>query len=291
MYSALVERIRKQLLSDDIRGTLLSLPENLVSLRRLCHMPDTDIYDIELAVAKEPSFAAYILKLANSVLYGSGKPPCQNIVSVIRRLGIHNVSQYALTFALKKCHDHTDVPQDISVLLRENWQLAWGEAQEATQLYSKHRLAGDKAAKTIDLSDVLMLGILLHTGKLAVYSDFFVQYQDGKVCDKQAISDAANQLNMKLLPLIFNHLGLPSDYFQVFTVIPEINQPLQAADYLFAVALLKAYPKKQLSGQLTRYNFLLETFNSAEITKLAERLSYLGILTMDELDLAPITAS
>lgn len=289
MYSDLVERIGKQLLSDDIRGSLLSLPENLIALRRLCHMPDTDVYDVELAIAKEPSFAAYILKLANSALYGSGKPPCQNIISVIRRLGIHSVSQYALTFVLKKCHEHADVPGNISSLLRENWHQAWGDAQEAIQLYSQHRLAGSRESKAIDLSDVLMLGILLHTGKLAVYSDFFLQYQNGNIYDKELMSDTARRFNIKILPLIFNHLGLPSDYLQLFTVIRDIKQPLHAVDYLFAALLLKAYPKQQPAGKAADDNFLLTTFQSTEIIRLAERLSYLRIIEMEDLNLEPIT--
>lgn len=289
MYFAQLERISKQLLSDDIRGSLLSLPENIISLRRLSHMPDTDIFDIELVVAKEPAFAAYILKLANSSLYGAGKSPCQNLVSVIKRLGIHSVIQYALTFALKKCHQQSNVSKDISSLLRLNWQLAWTLSQEAIQLYSQHRLAGDKAAKKIDMSDVLMLGVLLHTGRLAAISDFSLQDQLGHFYDKSYICDASDKLNMQLLPLLFAHWGLPSSYYQLFTTTPEIRRPLHAIDYLFAAALLRAYPKKQSSSLSTHYNFVLVTYDSDQIITLAEHLSYLQILTMDDLNLGPIS--
>lgn len=288
MYSTLIERISQQLLSDNVEGGLLSLPENLLSLRRLCHLPNTDIYDVELVVAKEPSFAAYMLKLANSGLYGSGKIPCQNLVSVIKRLGIHSVSQYALTFALKNCHELSDVPENFSSLLRSNWQLAWGLSQEATQLYSQHRLSGNKEVKKIDLSDVLMLGVLLHTGRLAIFTDFFLQDQGANFYNEQFICDAADKLNMKLLPLLFNHWGLPSEHYQIFTVVPEISQPLHAIDYLFAAALLKSYSKKQSPDLPADYNFLSASFNRAEIAALAERVCYLQILTKDDLDLESI---
>ena len=290
MYSTLVERISQQLLSDNIKGGLLSLPENLISLRRLCHMPNTDVYDVELAVAKEPSFAAYILKLANSALYGGGKEPCQNLVSVVKRIGIHNVSQYALTFALEKLHERPNIPEAFSLLLRSNWQAAWGGAQDATLLYSQHRLTGNPETKEIDISDVLMLGVLLHTGRLAIFTDFYLQDQDGNFYVEQFICDAADKLNVKLLPLLFTHWGLPASYSQLFATVPEIKQPLHAIDYLFAAALLKAYPKKQLSAVSAHYNFVLATFNADEIIKLAERLSCLGILTMDDLNLESITA-
>ena len=284
MYSTLVERISQQLLSEDIEGGLLSLPESLMSLRRLCHDPKTDVYDVELAVAKEPAFAAYILKLANSALYGAGKIPCQNLISVIRRLGINNVSQYALTFALKKCHDHENVPENIALLLRNNWQLAWNVAQEATQFYSHHRLIGNKAAKRIDLSDILMLGVLLHTGRLAILTDFCLQEQGESFYEAQFICDAADKNNMKLLPILFNHWGLPASYAQHFSNVAEANQPLHAVDYLFAVALLKAYPKKA-EDKSSQYNFLSSTCTVAETIKLAERFCALGILSEDDFNL------
>lgn len=285
MYSTLVERISQQLLAEEIEGGLLSLPENLMSLRRLCNSQKADVYGVELAVAKEPAFAAYILKLANSALYGAGKMPCQNLISVIRRIGIQNVSQYALTFALKKCHDHKNTPEDIALLLRKNWQLAWGVAQEATQLYSLHRLTNNQIAKHIDLSDILMLGILLHTGRLAILTDFHLQEKGKNFYNEQFINDAANKNNMKLLPLLFNHWGLPESYAKLFSSVPEVDQELTAVDYLFAAALLKAYAKQSSGAESTQYNFLLATFNAAETKKIAERLISLKMLTKDELNI------
>ena len=289
MYSTLVERISQQLLADEIKGGLLSLPEKLMSLRNLCHSPETDVYDVELAVAKEPAFAAYILKLANSALYGAGKIPCQNIISVVRRLGIHNVSQYALTFALEKCHDHKNTPEDIALLLRKNWLLAWGVAQEATQIYTEHRLAGNKEAKKIDLSDIIMLGVLLHTGRLAIFTDFYLQEQGQNFYKEQFISDAADKNNIKLLPTLFRHWGLPLNYAKVFSSVANRDQPLQAADYLFAVALLKAYSKKARSDDAIQYNFLLATFSVTETITLADRLVSLKILSWDDLNLEPVS--
>lgn len=286
MYSTLVDRISQQLLSEEVKGGLLSLPENLLSLRRLCHMPDTDVYDVELAVAKEPSFAAYILKLANSALYGGGKVPCQNIVSVIQRLGMQNVSQYALTFALEKCHDHQNVAEGIASLLRKNWQLAWGFAQEATQLYSQHRLGGNKGAKKINVSDILMLGVLLHTGRLAILTDFSLQVQGDNFYDQQFICDAADKNNMKLLPLLFAYWGLPENYFHIFSKVPEINQSLHAVDYLFAVALLKAFPSKPVAEQESQYNFIVAAFSPSDLVKIAERLAALQILSLEDLNIA-----
>lgn len=285
MSATQLQRITNHLLSDDIKCGLLAIPENLISLRRLCHMPNTDIYDVELAVAKEPAFAAYILKLANSALYGAGKIPCENIINVIKRIGMHSVSQYALTFALKQCHEKLDVPTDIANLLRENWQLAWGLSQEATQLYTEHRLSGYKAAKKIDISDILMLGILQHTGRLAVLSDFNKQNHLGVALYEEGMRQNADQLNMPLLPLLFKYIGLSDSYSQLFSSVPEKNQPLHAIDYLFSAALLKACCKSKASSQALEYNVLFATFTSSQILKIAEHLCYLEIIKMDDLNL------
>ena len=288
-YSTLIARISAQLARDDVEGGLLSLPENLLSLRRLCSQQSTDIYDVELAIAKEPAFAAYILKLANSALYSSGKEPCQNIVSVIRRVGMYQVSQYALTFALQKCHELQNVPESIVSLLRQNWQLSWSLAQEATQLYSQHRLTGNPAAKKIDLSDLLMLAVLLHTGRLAILTDFNTQEQGEGFYDERFISDAANKSNMKLLPILLNHWKLPIQHYHLCSSVPGDKQALNAVDYLFSAALLTAYPKtKKVDTKLTEYNFLLDFFNAQEVTDIAARVVQLGILSDEQFDISVI---
>lgn len=285
MYPALIDRIFEQVTSNGKKGNLLALPEYLLSLRRLCHQENSDIYDVEQAIAKEFSFAAYILKLANSALYGAGKIPCQNLVSVIRRLGMHSVSQYAMAFALKKRHELSGLPPELSLLLRANWQLSWGLAQEATQIYSQHRLTGNKNAKNIDVSDVLLLAILLHTGRLAVLSDFALSYQDKSSDEKKQLSDTADKLNLKLLPLMFEHWNLPADYCLLFNRTPQLSDPLHAVDYLFAAALLRAYPQNKQEEQPQQYNFLLTAFSLIKIKKIADRLCYLRLLTMDDLKL------
>ena len=78
-------------------------------------------------------------------------------------------------------------------------------------------------------------------------------------------------------------------YSAEFAATPEMRRPLHAIDYLFAAALLKAYPKKPSSSLSTDYNFVLANYDSAEIITLAERLSYLKILTMDDLNLEAIS--
>ncbi|WP_435237260.1 HDOD domain-containing protein [Psychromonas sp. PT13] len=286
-YSTLIARISAQLARDDAQGGLLSLPENLLSLRRLCSQQNTDIYDIELAIVKEPAFAAYILKLANSALYSAGKEPCQNIANVIRRLGMYQVSQYALTFALQKCHELENVSDSIVSLLRQNWQLSWSLAQEATKLYSLHRLTGNPAVKKIDLSDLLMLSVLLHTGRLAILTDFNTQGQGESFYDERFISEAANKSNMKLLPILLNHWKLPLQHYHLFSSVPGNNQVLNAVDYLFSAALLNAYPKtEQVNLEPTEYNFLLDCFNLEEVNEIATRVVELGILSDDQFDLS-----
>lgn len=285
MSTTQLQRITNHLLTDDIKSGLLSIPENLMSLRRLCYMPNTDIYDVELAVAKEPAFAAYILKLANSALYGAGKIPCENLISVIKRIGMHSVSQYGMTFAIKQCHEKLDVPSEIANLLRENWQMAWNLSQEATQLYTQHRLAGNKAAKKIDISDILMLGVLQHTGRLAVLSDFNKQNHLGVALHEEDMRKNADQLNIPLLSLLFKHIGLPDSYSQLFSRIPEKNQALNAIDYLFSAALLKVCCKSKTQSDVMEYNVLFATFSATEIVKLVDHLCYLEIIKMDDLNL------
>ena len=94
---------------------------------------------------------------------------------------------------------------------------------------------------------------------------------------------------MKLLPVLFKHWGLPASYSKLFSSVADSDQPLHAVDYLFAIALLKAYSKKSQPDNALQYNFLSATFTVTETIKLADRLVSLKILSWDELNLEPIS--
>jgi len=277
-----VVELTKKMLSEQSDSSLLSLPQSLLSLRHLCLDPNTNIDDIEQSIAQDAAFSAYIIQLANSSLYGLGKIPCENLSCAIRRLGIYSVSQFALSFALKKRHDLDNVSVKLTALLKDNWLSSWSLVQGATEIYWRHRQSGANNAKRVDVSDVLILGVLVNTGRLAVITACCNIVE--KMDDELDIGHVADKLNLQLLPILFQLWGLPQGQAKLYSQPLQSGHDIHAIDYLLAEALLNAYGKGKERNSTPKYNFIVHALKKPQLTLLSERLESFQLLLKDQLD-------
>ena len=76
------------------------LPEAAARVIALCDDDDADARKIEQALSRDPSLTTYVLKVANSSLYGS-KEQIVSLQQAISRMGLANVRNLALSASLQ----------------------------------------------------------------------------------------------------------------------------------------------------------------------------------------------
>lgn len=236
MLKLVVDRIVS---GDDEHHTLLSLPEHVLEIRKLCQMGSSDVYDVEQVAVRDPAFCGYLLQLANSPLYAAGKQDCSKLVDAIRRLGIHAVGETALVFALRQMHLIRGISNVLTEELKHNWQAGWDLGRRATELYWQHRHRSSREARRIDVSDVVTAGILSRMGHLAVFTAAAVLERKGKMLSHEQLGELADQLNPLILPQLLEHWRLGSNYAAHLLSPAGINEPLHHSDYLWGARVLE----------------------------------------------------
>lgn len=236
MLKLVVDRI----MSDDGEShTLLSLPEHVLEVRKLCAMANSDVYDVEQVVVRDPAFCGYLLQLANSPLYAAGKQECSKLVDAVRRLGVHAVGETALVFALRQMHQIRGISNVLTDELKHNWQAGWDLGRRATELYWQHRHRGSRDVRRIDVSDVVTAGILTRMGHLAVLTGAAVLERKGKRLTHEQLGDVADQLNPLVLPQLLEYWRVGAPYAAHLLSPPGSNEPLHHTDYLWAARVLE----------------------------------------------------
>ncbi len=233
MLKLVVDRI----ISGEGESTLLSLPEHVLEVRKLCQADTSDVYDVEQIAAHDPAFCGYLLQLANSPLYGVGKQECQRLVDAIRRLGLHAVGETALVFAMRQLHQARGVSQVVVNQMKLNWQKGWDLGRRATELYWQHRHQGSGEARRIDVSDVVTAGILTRVGHLAVYTAAAVLERKDRSFTAEQLATIAEELNPLVLPALLEHWRVGADYARYLLQPPPPAAALHHSDYLWAARL------------------------------------------------------
>ncbi len=75
------------------------LPESAARVVALCDDDDADARDLEAVLERDPSLAAYVLKVANSSVYASTEP-ISSLQQAVSRMGMATVRNLALTASL-----------------------------------------------------------------------------------------------------------------------------------------------------------------------------------------------
>lgn len=231
---------------------LLSLPENLLNLRKSCAALSSDVFSIEEEVVKDTGFSAYLLKVANSALYGSGREECSNVAGAIRRIGIHAVGQMAMVYALRGLHQVKEAPEAILKLISENWKLSSQLMQRATSLYWQQRQTGREDVRRIDVSDIMTNAILFYAGRLACYSQAALLFRDGRSIDQDSIEQVASSMQLAVLHQLLRFWGYEDSTVNAMTNGLECNSPLHFSDFVHAARVKSCLEEGESQQLLTR---------------------------------------
>jgi len=265
MSSELLAHLNTHLHSEE-EVPLLSLPENLLNLRKASADLTSDVFSIEEEIVKDTGFSAYLLKVANSALYGTGRGECSNVAAAVRRIGIHAVGQMAMVYALRGLHQVKEAPPVVLKLINHNWQLSKLLMQQATSLYWQQRQQGREDVRRIDVSDIMTNAILYYAGCLACYSQAALLHRDGLEMEQSEIQDVANAMQLAVLNQLLHHWGYESSSMQAMTLGLECDSPIHFSDFVHAARInnrLETGESKQLLTRLVMKGLLESSVLSA----------------------------
>ena len=157
--------VYRSVINDLLNGKeqLPSLPTITFEIRKAMGQQDLSMMELSKLLAKDPSLSAVLLKYASSPLVGSQTPP-QNLLDVIRLLGMNQVERITMVHSVKSLFSVHSVKH--KRLFMEAWRRLALKASVSTFI-AKHL-----HFKNVQPDNVLMAALLSEVGTLAVLSAF-----------------------------------------------------------------------------------------------------------------------
>lgn len=115
--SGLFSSVYREILAD--RANLPSMPDVALRIRAAMQQPTHSAETVAKAVAADPGTSAYLVRIANSALYG-GVTPIQNIEAAVTRLGMATTRNLVTAYALRAMFQ-TRSPK-LHKLMQETWR-------------------------------------------------------------------------------------------------------------------------------------------------------------------------
>jgi len=130
-------------------------PENIVSLQKLIHDPDSEITDIARQISMDASLIADLLKVVNSAQYMLPKR-VDNIVEAVKLIGLRGLTNLLYSYGTQKLLDR-----------KEKW--LWDHSYK-TAFYA-YNIAKNFNRKNKNLLDDAYVGGILHDMGKIIFSD------------------------------------------------------------------------------------------------------------------------
>ena len=220
--------------------TLPTLPDLAIKLSELTSSPKTTIADLEKLLTTDPSLAAQVLNIANSVLY-SGRFPVDSLKNALMRLGMRKVKSAVLAISMR-----TTIlkGKDIDILARKLWRHSIACAILSEDLAKKLKIGNQ---------DQLFIVSLLHDiHKVAILGCCreVIRRTPGYFPNSEILKLVYRQHRQPILAKVAVKWKLPTSIAEFLADFanPELSQPLALVS--FSNKLINIVEKSDLRSEL-----------------------------------------
>ncbi|PSW17281.1 histidine kinase [Photobacterium sanctipauli] len=217
------------------RITLPPIPNVLTQLQKLCNDDDTTVRDVAELLLDDPGIAAYIVKIANSMMFNRRNIPCNDIHTAVSRLGIIRVRDIITAKAIEELKSrHLFSPYCNELMMQSamrSRQLA------ATMALIAHNLAAHpELPKPVEPEKALLSGLFADIGLFSLISEYQNYLDNGNYIDLDIAKFIFEHCCQDASKLILKHWKFDDDYLEVATNTPSAYKGSDKESYYLDIA-------------------------------------------------------
>lgn len=177
------------------------LPETVVTIRQLIANPSHHQNDIIQLLEQDPVLVDQLMKVADSPLFHQASPP-QDLRGAMQRLGEYTVSNFVLTYTIKKLF-----PTESKLAKRylaTYWQRGIALAA-ISAVMAKHiaQLSTDEA---------MLASLLQDSGSMLLITN--IAMEPNLLTNEKKLKRMCRDLNSRLTTLLLNHWHMPTTFIE-----------------------------------------------------------------------------
>lgn len=198
--SGLFSKVYRDILAD--RAELPSMPDVALRIRAAMQQPNYSAVSVAKALSIDSGATAYLIRIANSALYG-GVTPIQDIEKAVSRLGMDTTRNLVTAYALKAMF------QTRSAALAGMMRDTWHESARVAALASV--VAGRCPGFSADRA--MLAGLLQNIGVLPLVNA--LETRSGPDPDEQQVRSTIETFSPKIGAVLLKHWNFDDEIVEV----------------------------------------------------------------------------
>ncbi|MGL6258882.1 HDOD domain-containing protein [Vibrio sp. WXL103] len=197
--------------------SLPPIPVAVTNIQRLATEENTTVSDIADCLLEDPSLAATVIKVANSVIFNRRNITCTDLVTAVSRLGIIRVRDIVTAQAIQQLKMSISFNPVCEKILAKS--AVSSRELGATMVVALRELKALEPAnfRLVGLDKALLVGLLADIGLYSLVNEYHFYLEEGNYLDPELALPVFESLCITASKLVLEHWGFDADFINVAT--------------------------------------------------------------------------
>ncbi|GLT18271.1 histidine kinase [Vibrio zhanjiangensis] len=205
--------------------TLPPIPDVVLKIQRLCTRDCTTVLDIADCLFEDPSLAAIVIRVANSVIFNRRNITCTDIVTAVSRLGILRVRDIVTAQAIEQLKNSVNLSRGCNKILVDSAHTSRELAATMVMVVKGFKETNPRNNEHLETDKALLVGLLADIGLFCIVSEYHSYLERGNYLDEDIAFQVFDNLCTSASELVLKHWGFDHDFLEVAS-----NQLTRAKD-------------------------------------------------------------
>ncbi|GAL12026.1 predicted signal transduction protein [Vibrio astriarenae] len=215
LESEFFERVKVSISSRKI--SLPPIPEAVITIQRLSIKETTNISDIAECLLEDPSLAATVIKVANSVIFNRRNITCTDLVTAVSRLGILRVRDIVTAQAIEQLKLSVKFTPSCKAILAQSAHCSRDLGATMVLVLKQLKELEPESYRLVDIDKALLVGLLADIGLFSLVNEYHFYLEEGNYLNQELALPVFESLCSGASELVLQNWGFDYDFINVAT--------------------------------------------------------------------------
>ncbi|HAS6347500.1 HDOD domain-containing protein [Vibrio sp. IRLE0018] len=165
--------------------TLPPIPEAVLKIQQLCTQETTGINDIADCLLEDPSLAAIVIRVANSVIFNRRNITCTDLTTAVSRLGILRVRDIVTAQAIEQLKHSVNLSKECNAVLMNSAAVSRQLGAVMVMVVNAFKQRAPDRYHYLEAEKALLVGLLADIGLFCLVNEYHFYLDKGNYLDHQ----------------------------------------------------------------------------------------------------------
>ncbi len=195
--------------------TLPPIPNVVLQIQKMTAQDSTTVSDVANCLADDPSLAAIVIRIANSVVFNRRNITCNDLMTAVSRLGILRVRDIVTAQAIEQLKHSVNLSKECNQILVRSASVSRELGATMVLVTQAFKELEPEHYQHLEEEKALLVGLLADIGLFCLVNEYHLYLEKGNYLDQEIALQIFNSRCSTTSSLVLRHWGFDNDFLEV----------------------------------------------------------------------------